>query len=165
MSKNSDYFFLTLKEIYPTISKPSVIDEEIWEDMLEPFEQAQIRAAIKSYRSTSKGAFPPLPAQFKEFLYPYTKRKVYDELPLSPATHIMEQDIKAGRCKHLFPTYEAAVNYLFDVRLKEVLGKEEFAKYPTRGSRYYKAVDLGLFADFDDILEIVYRERRGYGKK
>ena len=156
MSKNSDYFFLILKEVYPTICKPSAIDEEIWEEILNSFEPEQIRAAIKSYRASPKGAFPPLPSQFGEFLYPYTKRKVYEELPLSPSTYIMEQDIKAGRCKYLFPTYEAAVNYLFDVRLKEVLGKDEFAKYPSRGARYYKAVELGLFADFDEILEIVH---------
>ena len=166
MTENSDYFFWNLKELYPNFNRPSAIDEDIWAEMLTPYTKENIYAALKAYRKSEKGAYPPLPAQFKEHLYPYTKRvTVVDELPLSPSTYLMEEDIKAGRCKHFFPTYEEAVNYIFDVKLKEVLGMEEFAKLPSRGARYQKAVDLCLFADFDQVLDLVYQRGKSNAKR
>lgn len=158
MTENSDYFFWNLKELYPNFKRPSAIDEDIWAEMLKPYTKENIYAALKSYRKSAKGTYPPIPAQFEEFLYPYTKRVVVvEELPLSPSTYLMDEDIKAGRCKYFFPIYEKAVNYVFDEKLKEVLGAEEFAKLPSRGARYRKAVDLCLFADFEQALDLVYQ--------
>jgi len=160
MSKNSDYFFLNLKQMYPSLLKPSEIDEEIWAEILAPFSLDNVRSALKAYRMSSKGGFPPIPAVFKDFLYPYTKTKEIESLPLSPASYIMEQDIKEGRCKYLFPTYQEAVNYIFDVKLKEVLPASEFKQLKSRGARYRKAVELGLFADFENALELVAKRGR-----
>ena len=159
MSNNSDYFFLNLKQLYPNLCQPAKIDVEIWEEILEPFSQDEIYAALKSYRKSSSGNFAPMPSVFKDYLSPYVKRECQEpSLPLSPETYLMDEDIKAGRCKHLFPTYARAVQYVLNEKLKEAVGEETFATY-TPGQRYRQAVDLGLFADFDEVLDLVYREK------
>jgi len=158
MTENSDYFFWNLKEIYPNFMKPAAIDADIWAEMLEPYSKENIYKALKDYRRSEKGAFPPLPAQFKDFLYPYSETKK-PSLPFSPPSYLMDEDVKAGRCRHFFPTYVSAVNYILDVKLKDVLGMEEYAKYPDYGARFKKSVELCLFADFDKVLDYVYEKR------
>lgn len=155
MSKKSDFFFLHLKQLYPHFARPSAIDEEIWEDTLAPFCIEDIYKALKNYRQDKNGGSIPTPCVFKEFLYPYVPLKLDNSLPLSPETVLMEEDIKAGRCKHLFPDYVKGVEYVLYHKLQEYVDKEELDTY-SRGRRYYKAVEYGLFGEFDDVLEIVH---------
>lgn len=159
MTSKSDYFFLNLRQLYPNFNKPAPLDVEIWEETLEPFKEEDIRAALKTYRQSVHGAFVPTVAQFKDYLYPYEPRETREDLPLSPESYLMEQDIKKGRCRYFYPDYARAVAYVLDVKVKESVGEEAFKKM-TRGMKYRTAVDNGLFADFDDVLDLVVKEYR-----
>lgn len=154
MSVKSDLFFLNIKQIYPTFAKPSNLEAEIWEEVLEPYDEEAILKGIKSYRKTVDTPFAPTPAKFVEFLYQPQKKKRVEALPLSPSSYLMQQDIKSGRCKHLYPTYERAVEYVLNVKTKDVMSTEAYSK-ASRGARYHFAVKNGLFADFDKILDLV----------
>ncbi len=161
MSKKSDYFFLNIKQLYPTFAKPSAIDVEIWTELLEPYSEEEIRSGIKAYRQTEDTGFAPTPARFKGYLFknPAGKGKktaVDDDLPLSPETYLMNNDIKAGRCKYYFMTYSDAVAYVLEEKLKAEVPPEEFKKY-SRGMKYRQAVEFGLFGDFDETLDLVYK--------
>ena len=46
MSQKSDYFFLNIKQVYPNFARPSALETEIWEEMLEPYTQGDILAGI-----------------------------------------------------------------------------------------------------------------------
>lgn len=161
MSKKSDYFFLNIKQIYPTFTKPSAIDTEIWTELLEPYSEEDIRNGIKAYRQNEDTGFAPTPARFKMYLFGKTassgRRSFDDDLPLSPESYLMQNDIKAGRCKYFFMTYSNAVEYVLEEKLKTVVAPEEFKKY-TRGMKYRQAVEYGLFADFEETLEYVYKK-------
>ena len=155
MTNKSDYFFLNLKQMYAGFSKPAAIDEEIWAEVLEPFDKEDIHKALKSYRKGKNGAFIPTVAQFQEYLYPYEKRVVKDDLPLSPELYLMEEDIRRGQCKYLYPIYVKAVEYVFNVKVKEAVGAAVFKNF-SLGKKYRTAVDYGLFADFDKVLDMIY---------
>ena len=157
MTKKSDFLFWNLKKIYPNLSRPSQIDEDIWVDILEPYSELDIYAALKSYRQSAVGERIPFPRQFQDFLRLYARREPDNSLPLSPESHLIAEDKRAGRCKHFFPTYVRGVHYVLNVKLKAEIGEEEFDKM-TRGMRYQAAVDNGLFADFDEVLDYVYKE-------
>ncbi len=168
MSMKSDYFFANIKQVYPTFPKPSPLEVEIWEELLEPYREETIRRGIKSYRKTVDSPYAPTPAKFGEYLYEPNvaakSKKPDDDLPLCPEAYLIKQDIKAGRCKHLFPTYANAVTYLLDVKTKEVMKPEDYKK-STRFQRYRFAVDNGLFANFDQTLDFVAKARGNYDKK
>jgi len=81
---------------------------------------------------------------------------------------LMQQDIQTKRCKYFFPIYKEAVEYILNDLLKETIGKEEYFllektykhDFPLlRGKKYRKSLELGLFDNFDDILEQVAKER------
>lgn len=155
MSKKSDYLFLSIKQTYPSFVKPSTLDTEIWEEMLTPFDENDIRCALKDYRRQDMTGQAPKPATFRGYLKLYEKvAKKVDELPWSPESYLMEQDIKAGRCKYFYPDYVSAVRYILEVKVKEIVGEKMYRKF-TEGMKYRTAVDYGLFADFDKILETV----------
>lgn len=158
MSKKSDYFFLCLKQIYPNFSKPSSIDEDIWADMLSPFEIEDIYGAVKSYRKSALGGCIPTPIKFQDFLYPYQKKMkaVDNTLPLSPETALMEEDIRAGRVKYFFNDYVRGVEYVLYDKIKEYVDEKTLAKY-SRGMRYHVAVEYGLFGDFEEILDQLHQ--------
>ena len=157
MSQKSDYFFVTIKQIYPNFARPSAIETEIWEEVLEPYSEEIIRKGIKSYRKNVDSGFAPTPARFCEYLYApkVQKKNEPPALPPCPEKYLMEEDIKAGRCKHFFPTYSRAVTYVLDVKVREITDPEVFKKM-SRVARYRCAVDNGLFADFDSVLDKVY---------
>lgn len=165
MSKKSDYFFITIKSVYKNFSKPSEIEIEIWEDILEPYELDDIRVAIKSYRQNEENSFAPIPARFKQYLYRKNKKQEAKEpdLPLSPETYLMEQDIKEGRCKYFYPIYAETVEYVLKDKVKELVGKEKFKKL-SRGQCYRIAVDNGLFGDFEKYLDFIYLRKNPNGK-
>lgn len=157
MSKKSDYFFLNIKQIYPTFTKPSAIDMEIWAELLAPYSEDEIRSGIKAYRQNEDTGFAPTPARFKTYLIgkPSHRKTVVDDLPLSPESYLMHNDIKAGRCKYFFMTYSNAVEYVLEEKLKKEVSPDEFKNY-TRGMKYRQAVEFGLFADFDETLDYVF---------
>ncbi len=155
MSQKSDYFFLNIKQVYPNFARPSALETEIWEEMLEPYTQGDILAGIKSYRKSEDTNFAPNPARFRSYLYSRAKKAEKPCLPLSPESYLMEEDIRAGRCRHLFPTYCKAVEYVLEVELKKLYSEAEFKAF-SRGRKYRLAAENGLFADFDRVLDYVY---------
>lgn len=168
MSTKSDYFFLNIKQVYPTFPKPSVLETEIWEELLEPYCEEVILKGIKSYRKTVDSPYAPSPAKFSEYLYqpnPALRRSksLYDDLPPCPESYLMAEDMKAGRCVHNYPTYVKAVNYLLDTKTREHM-PEEIYKKSTRFERYRFAVDNGFFAHFDETLDLVYTGGHKHGK-
>lgn len=50
-------FFLNIKQVYPNFARPSALETEIWEEMLEPYTQGDILAGIKS---TARARIPTL---------------------------------------------------------------------------------------------------------
>lgn len=123
MSVKSDFFFINIKQIYSTFPKPSALETEIWEEVLEPYSVEAILKAIKSYRKNVDSPYAPSPAKFGEFLYepkPARAEKSFeDDLPPSPESYLIAEDAKAGRLKHVFHTYVKAVNYLLDEKTRE----------------------------------------------
>lgn len=156
MSENSDFFFLNLKQLYPNFSKPASLDMEIWEEMLEKHNAESIRKALKAYRQSEKGNFIPTPACFKEYLafYRPIEKPVDDGLPDFPASYLMDQDVKNNRRKYFYPTYHAGVKYVLGTVLLNAIGEAEFRSLTYR-QRYRRAVDLGLFGNFEEILDYV----------
>lgn len=155
MSKKSDYLFLSIKQVYPAFAKPAALDMEIWAEMLEPFEKEDIKAALKDYRRSDMTGQAPKPGTFQNYLKSYKRElREVDELPMSPESSLMEADIKAGRCKYFYPDYVNGVQYILNVQVKEIVGEKMYRKF-TPGMKYRMAVDYGLFADFDKVLEIV----------
>jgi len=157
MSDNSDYFFLNLKQLYPNFAKPALLDVEIWEDMLKKHTPESIRKALKSYRQSEHGNFIPTPSRFKEFLdcfLPRIRQIEDDDLPEFPVSHLMEQDRINDRQKYFYPTYNDGVKYVLSTVLMNTIGEAEFRTL-TYKQRYRRAVDLGLFANFEEILDYV----------
>lgn len=159
MSNKSDYFFLCLKQLYPNFAKPSAIDEEIWEEMLCNFGAEDIYGALKSYRKSALGGSIPTPVKFNDFLYPYQKKNkpIDNALPLSPETALMEEDIKAGRCKYFFYDYVEGVQYVLYQKIKDYVDEKTLATY-SRGMRYRVAVEYGLFGEFEEILDQLHQK-------
>lgn len=160
MSEKSDYFFVNIKRIYPNFKRPSALETEIWEEMLEPYAREDILAGIKSYRKSEDTGFAPNPARFSNYLYSRHSKteENRDSLPLSPEQYLMDEDIRAGRCKYLYPVYCKAVNYILDVKTRKLCDSDESFKKLTRGQRYRMAVDNGLFARFDEVLDYIYNK-------
>lgn len=134
MSQKSDYFFLNIKQVYPNFARPSALETEIWEEMLEPYTQGDILAGIKSYRKSEDTNFAPNPARFRSYLYSRAKKAEKPCLPLSPESYLMEEDIRAGRCRHLFPTYCKAVEYVLEVELKKLYSEAELRRFRAGGN-------------------------------
>ena len=157
MSENSDFFFLNLKQLYPNFLKPAPLDMEIWSEMLEKHTTESIRKALKSYRQGEKGNFIPTPANFKEYLdcfLPRLKKTEDDDLPEFPVSHLMEQDRINNRQKYFYPAYNDGVKYVLGTVLMNTIGEAEFRSL-TYKQRYRRAVDLGLFGNFEEILDYV----------
>ena len=85
---------------------------------------------------------------------------------------LMRRDIQRGKCKYTLPIYKTAVYYIINDLLKVTIGEREYIELEysysndgskLRGIQYRKAVELGLFDRFDEILEQIAKER-GYGQ-
>jgi len=154
MSKKSDYFFVNVKQVYPSFMRPSALETEIWEEVLEAYDIDEILAGIKAYRKTEESNYAPNPAKFKSYLFKRNRCDHRPDLPLSPEKYLMEADIKAGRCRYTFPVYTRAVKYVLNVALGQLYPPEEFKTF-SWGKRYWLAVENGLFANFDKVLDMV----------
>ena len=80
------------------------------------------------------------------FILGCDKNKVTDY-----ATKFMQRDIALNRCHHLLPMYEKAVRYVAEEMLSREIPEDVWRKIDfTR--RCEKAMELGLFNEFDDVL-------------
>lgn len=83
-------------------------------------------------------------------LKPETEEKKKSEIP-NPAVMFMQRDIALGKCRHLLPMYQRAVNYI----LTDLLSREVPASVWQNmdfGARYSAAMKKGLFNKFDELL-------------
>ena len=77
------------------------------------------------------------------------------------AMAFMQRDVKLGRNRHLLPVYQKAVRYIAEELLSREMPASEWRKL-SLGERCAKAMALGLFNRFDEILVLVCR--KWYGK-
>ncbi len=159
MTHLTDYFFLHIKSIYHNFPRPSEIEEEIWNELLSPYNIDEIKTAIKSYRKSEDGAFAPIPSKFSSHLRHIKRRKKKEEArPFSPEHYYMQEDIKNHRCKYLYPVYVDAVKHTLFYMLDQIATKEELQDI-TYEERYNLAVEYGLFEYFHHTLDIVAKNR------
>lgn len=159
-----DSFLLNIKYLYPNFKKPTPLEHTSWEELIAPYSVEEIILAIKKWKkSHTQNAYPTI-QEFKNFLQykqPPSSSSSYN-LPFNPETYLMDQDIKSGRCKHLYPTYCKAVNYILNDRLKEFYPYNDFKKF-NYSTRYKLAVDHGLFADFENTLDFIKERTTQHG--
>lgn len=158
MSINSDFFFVSIKAIYPSFSRPSRLEEEIWEEVLEGYSVDDILLAVKAYRKNEETDVAPTPAKFKKYIFSKHSKVGTKNLPMSLEHHFMKLDKEAGREVYYFHIYTLGIDYVFDTKLKKILGNEKFNKLDY-SSKYKLAVENGLFADFDKVLAKIREER------
>ena len=151
MSANSDFFFISIKSIYPNFMRPSKLEEEIWEEVLDGYSVDDILLAIKAYRKNEELNVAPTPAKIKKYIFSRRPKEVLGGLPMSAELYLMDLDRKAGREVHYFHTYTKGINYVLDVKLRALVAVDEFNKLDY-SAKYRLAVDNGLFADFDVVL-------------
>ncbi|MBR5599307.1 MAG: hypothetical protein IKW39_04625 [Alphaproteobacteria bacterium] len=155
-------FLLHLKEIYPSLRKPSSSTIDDWKTILDQLSVEDIVNTLKHWVNLNPKT-PPTPKQFSASLVKKNTKKTNKRtfLPFNPETYLFNEDIKKQRNKHFFSTYRRAVNYILNVRLKEFYPKEEFKNF-NYSARYERAVEKGLFADFADVLDYVSESRECY---
>lgn len=92
-------------------------------------------------------------------LKPETEENKKTEIP-NPAVMFMQRDIALGKCRHLLPMYQRAVNYI----LTDLLSRE----VPTSvwqnmdfSARYSAAMKKGLFNKFDELLAQICKSLTG----
>lgn len=159
MTHRTDYFFLHIKDIYHNFPRPSKIEEEIWDEVLTPYNAEEMKSAIKSYRKSGDGAFPPIPSKFAPHLRTIKKyKKKTEPLPFSPEHYYMQEDIKNYRCKYLYPVYVDAVKYILTEMLQHYVSKDKLKKL-THEEKYNLAMEYGLFEYFHIILDMVAKKR------
>lgn len=162
--KEAKFLFDKIKKLYPTFKYPDELDIEAWQEILEGFSHDDILRALKEYRKEVEYNTPPSIANFKKFLsncpnetIPTT---VIGEKMTDYATAFMQRDIKLNRCRHLLPTYQAAVRYIAEDMLSREMPTSEWRKL-SFAERCEKAMKQGLFNQFDDVLILVCRQRSG----
>lgn len=158
MTQRTDYFFIHIKSIYPNFQRPSELDEEIWDEILTPYNADEIKTAIKSYRKNEDGAFAPIPSKFTPYLHKIKKQNKPEALPFSPEHYLMQEDIKNHRCKYLYPVYVEAVKYTTTDLLKKYISNKKLKEMPHE-ERYKLAVEYGLFEHFQHTLNLVANKR------
>ena len=164
MKRKSECFLLNVKEIYPHFMYPSDDECNKWEKVLLDYSPEEIIMGLKKWRRVKGKNVVPLVDEFGKYLVFNKTREEFkrSELPFSPEVYLMEQDIKNGRCKHFYPTYCRAVRYVLNVKLKELYDSKEFKGF-SYSKKYHLAVENGLFADFDEVLDLVKHSGEYYG--
>lgn len=76
------------------------------------------------------------------------------------ANKFMHRDLKLDRCHHLLPMYEKAVRYIAEEMLSREIPSEIW-KSMNYATRCEKAMKIGLFNEFDDVLVSVCRNLNG----
>ena len=93
-------------------------------------------------------------------LKPETEEKKKSEIP-NPAVMFMQRDIALGKCRHLLPMYQRAVNYILTDLLSREMPVSQW-KDLDFAERVEQAAKKGLFDRLDEVLVMVCRQR--YGK-
>lgn len=136
--------------------------EAEWEKAFDEYDTHEVIEAIENFWAYSSDKSRPSVAQLKSLLNAKKIKKATkkeDEMPknICIESEFMSQDIKLGR--HLdrnITHYRRAVDYILYRKLKDILGEEtpkNIDDAKDRTIKFSKAKELGLFSDFDYILE------------
>ena len=152
--------------------EPEKIIEQ-WVKELGDYSEAQLKQACFNLFKYKKVATFPKLAHILAELSDQTKEESQSPTTEQPKAfmclevELMRQDIKLNKCKHTLGTYKRAVGYVMTTLLKETIGEREFLEMEysyrndgckLRGMQYRKALELGLFDEFDNVLDKVAKE-------
>ena len=151
--------------------EPEKIIEQ-WVKELGDYSEAQLKqACFNLFKYKKVASFPKL-AHILAELSDQDKEEIKNTPKVPKAfmcleVKMMERDIKLNKCKYTLNIYKRAVDYVMTTLLKETIGEREFLEMEysyrndgckLRGMQYRKALELGLFDKFDDILDKVAKE-------
>lgn len=152
--------------------EPEKIIEQ-WVKELGDYSEAQLKQACFNLFKYKKVATFPKLAHILAELSDQDKEEIKSKTPETPKAfmclevELMKQDIKRNKCKYTLSTYKRAVDYIMTTLLKETIGEREFLEMEysyrndgckLRGMQYRKALELGLFDEFDNVLDKMAKE-------
>ena len=152
--------------------EPEKIIEQ-WVNELGDYSEAQLKQACFNLFKYKKVATFPKLAHILAELSDQDKEEIKSKTPETPKAfmclevELMKQDIKRNKCKYTLSTYKRAVDYIMTTLLKETIGEREFLEMEysyrndgckLRGMQYRRALELGLFDEFDNVLDKMAKE-------
>ena len=152
--------------------EPEKIIEQ-WIKELGDYSESQLKQACYNLFKYKKVATFPKLAHILAELSDQDKEEIKSKTPETPKAfmclevELMKQDIKRNKCKYTLITYKRAVDYIMTTLLKETIGEREFLEMEysyrydgckLRGMQYRKALELGLFDEFDNVLDKMAKE-------
>ena len=138
--------------------EPEKIIEQ-WVKELGDYSEAQLKQACFNLFKYKKVATFPKLAHILAELSDQDKEEIKSKTPETPK--------KRNKCKYTLSTYKRAVDYIMTTLLKETIGEREFLEMEysyrndgckLRGMQYRKALELGLFDEFDNVLDKMAKE-------
>lgn len=131
---------------------------DAWESAFKDFDTLDVFQAIDHYWRYNSNKTKPTVAKILAILATNNaKRLENNEVKnvryYDPAQEYMQRDIKLGCCKHLLGDYNRAVRAII-ARLDNYIPILELQNMDF-STKWQNAVDKGLVADFDDVLEAV----------
>ena len=156
--------------------EPEKIIEQ-WIKELGDYSETQLKQACYNlFKYKKEATFPKLAHilaelsdQQKENAPKQPSEKRFSGICLE--VEFMRRDIRLNKCKYTLPIYRAAFYYTISDLLKIKIGEREYTELEysyrndgiqLRGIQYRKAVELGLFDNFDETLDKIAKER-GHG--
>ena len=137
-----------------------------WDDAFKEYDLVDVLNAIDEFWTYKSSKSRPNVHQLLTMLRcnkevaPKVKDGVKEEKYTDYAFTFMQRDIKLGRCHHLLGMYQRAVSRIVNEVLPEMISSEEWQKLEVI-DRYSKAMQLGLFNEFDEIIVKICRELTG----
>lgn len=156
--------------------EPEKIIEQ-WINELGDYSETQLKQACYNLFKYKKVATFPKLAHILAELSDQQKECVQNKSSQTHFTGVclevefMRRDIRLNKCKYTLPIYKAAFYYTINDLLKITIGEREYMELEysyrndgcqLRSIQYRKAVELGLFDNFDETLEKMAKER-GHG--
>ena len=140
---------------------------QAWEDAFKAYDLTDVLNAVDEFWNYKSSKSKPSVHQLRAMLT--TKKDVVatngeatrEEKFVDYASLYMARDIKLGTNRHLLPIYQRAVKYIVEDMLLEQISSQEWHQLDYSG-RCARAMQLGLFNRFDDVL--VYICQQLYGK-
>ena len=140
---------------------------QMWDDAFREYDLVDVLNAIDEYwnykSSKSKPSVHQIRAMLttKKDIITTSPNQVREEKYIDYANSFMARYIKLGTNRHLLPIYKRAVDHIVKDLLAEEIGIQEWHQLDWSG-KCARAMQLGLFNHFDDVLVLICRQL--YGK-
>ena len=139
---------------------------QAWEDAFREYDLVDVLNAIDEFWNFKSSKSKPSVHQIRAMLTSKKDvEKVVGRANVEPMTDyavaFMQRDIQTGSNRHLLPVYQKAVRYIAEDMLAKEIAFEEW-KGLNFGERCERAMQVGLFNHFDDVL--VSTCHKYYGK-